>query len=261
MLLLKDVLRVLTWQWPSIKWGVGHWCCELQLQLHVLAQLQNKQLIWLETQPSNKHQVIRVFQKGQTSYRPGLRIWNATLNDNVLPFRHCPRLLRGVWQITADSEESSPWPRPKHTYKQEIWLNCWVKLITGDCTHTHTQWDLLSGVQTSRTARKSCRLLSKTYLTLKCSFTRTVLGQLAVMTNRGRSRRMLGSLEKWKHQRQPWVWRFHVYLYFVSPVMSVDTVGKRHLVSWPLKYSNQRDLQSLQLKKHTSQKLTHAGDI
>lgn len=51
-----------------------------------------------------------------------------------------------------------------------------------------------SGVQTRRTARKSCRLLSRTYLTLKCSFTETVLGQLAVMTKRGRSRRILGNL-------------------------------------------------------------------
>lgn len=56
--------------------------------------------------------------------------------------------------------------------------------------------DRPSGVQTSRTARKSCRLFRRTYRTRKCSFTLTMLGQLAVMTKRGWSKRMLGSLRE-----------------------------------------------------------------
>lgn len=66
---------------------------------------------------------FKLIFRGQTSYRPGLRIWKATLNDNVLPFRHWPRLLRGVWQITAESEESSLWPRPKCTYLHKYIYN------------------------------------------------------------------------------------------------------------------------------------------
>ena len=42
-----------------------------------------------------------------TSYRPGLRIWKATVKDRVLPRRQWPRLLRGVWHTTALRSASS----------------------------------------------------------------------------------------------------------------------------------------------------------
>lgn len=55
---------------------------------------------------------------------------------------------------------------------------------------------LPSGVQTSLTARKSWRLLNNVYRTRKRSCVLTVLGQLAVITKRGRSNLILGSLVK-----------------------------------------------------------------
>lgn len=106
---------------------------------------------------------------------------------------------RGYWEECDRLRPTAASPRPGHglnTHKYAhrsfvLWKNNLPELnFTG--VWRHRDWP--SGVQTSRTARKSCRLLSRTYLTLKCSFTATVLGQLAVMTNRGRSRRILGNL-------------------------------------------------------------------
>lgn len=155
-----------------------------------------------------------------TSYRPARRAWKVTRNVRALPLRENPRLLRGVWQTMESwvswiarrsspesffpegeriragaphSLGSAPRPGSLSSFPEDLLLASEPRNVWWPSASRSPAAEL-SGVHTRRTARKSCRLLIRVYVTVKRRCRATGDSHSAVITKRGRARRMLGSL-------------------------------------------------------------------
>lgn len=131
-------------------------CCSLKG-----ASKDNCELFWGEWGDMDAVNWSFSFMCWFSSKSPARSIWKATVKEIVEPLRHSPRWLKGVRQTTAITLESS-------------WSFLWT-----------------SEFHIRRTARKSCKLFSRVYLTQKGSRGLTDLTQEAVINRRGRSNRTL----------------------------------------------------------------------